>query len=68
MRAADVDNPAGFAYLAAITGPQRPVFHLTCPVGFSAKRAWETLSGLENGGQRRARFLHPEHEVPGVSF
>ena len=39
---------------------------LTCPVGLSAMRAWKTLSGLENGGQRRARFLHPDHEVPGV--
>jgi hypothetical protein len=34
------------------------LLELTCPVGFYAKRAWEILSGLENGGQRRARFLH----------
>src|SRR5690606_10621429 len=36
--------------------------------GQAATRARNVLSGFGKGSQRRARFLHPEHDVPGRCF
>jgi small subunit ribosomal protein S4 len=62
----DIGHPS--VYPPANTGRRRSVLSFDVSRGFFAALRGKTLSGFENGGQRRARFLHPDHEVSGATF
>jgi hypothetical protein len=64
-----LDTQASPVYRARNAGPKGPALSvIDVSRGFLRKACVKTLSGFEKGSQRRARFLHPEHEVSGVTI